>query len=184
MCTDAHPVMKRQTISAQSTIDAKILTQVENELEGFEKISILFLIAAENPHTYERVLALYKNIEKQPNVILEFIQNNIELWGPKLIESLCIINNKEIIRNLGFLVENLMMRYHSEIPRYTIHVNAANKVLYKLFESMGIEKVKQLLQCVYQEDKIPQGELKELDYLELHALYWLHVKYITITSGR
>lgn len=182
--TDALPNKESQSVTQLSKkfIDTQMLQRIERDLEEFEKISILFLLAADKPNAYEKVIALCKNIEARPCIVTEFIDNDMELWGEKFIEALRIIDNREVLRNLGYSQSALANRCF-DIPCFSIKIHVVSKLLYKLFESLGKDKTKTLLKYVYEEDQIPR-ELDDSHYLELHALYWLHINYIGIFRGK
>ncbi|XP_043276781.1 caspase-8 [Venturia canescens] len=181
-CTDAllHKTTMK-CIEGSTTLNAKILEKVEKQLEEFERISILFLISADDPDARCKIHSYFSNLKDKSNIIGRFVQNNFDLWSEKLLEALCIIKNKEVLRNLGFSPDHIIKKFLCNVGTYACNIHPISKALYNLFEALDSRKGKLLLECVYN-DGIKR-HYQDHFYLELHALQWIDANYITVLPG-
>lgn len=169
---------------AETVIDRNILKQIEDDLDIDEKISILFLIANNYANAFTDIFNLFKK-SKVDNVyiIIDYVKNHPENWEDKILEALCNLNNREIIRKLGVQFKDLDLEYIPRYKSYSRSINLIAKCLYALCESMDESQQKLLLQSVKSEIVNYEPLLDNVDCLELHILYWIQIGYITISKG-
>ncbi|KAK0161189.1 hypothetical protein PV327_009687 [Microctonus hyperodae] len=165
-------------------MDGCVLKMIENELEINEKISILFLML-DNYNCFDKLFNLYQNYKCDTNInnyiISDFI-NEITEWEDKFIEALCIVKNYKVLINLGECINNLQLKYLSRETRISYKINLGAKILHKLFDSFTTHDLEIFLNSVYK-DIIKDDRLNNINIIELHALYWIHIGYISISSG-
>ncbi|XP_017883934.1 caspase-8-like [Ceratina calcarata] len=177
---DAVPNSMLPSSVNKQKLSKEILLKLEDDLDIDEKISILFLML--NTDGYQEVFDLLQKYKKHKGRMLgEFIDKHPEDWENKLLESLCIIKNKQIIRKLGLSYEELDALY---LPRTNCsrHLNPVSKCLYLLCEQLSEDRIKLLLQFVKNDMPVYDENLTDTDFLELHMLYWIHQNYISIYS--
>lgn len=180
---DAKPSALSSNVS-EDVLNKDILWKIENDLSIDEKISILFLMITDYQHSFREICDLLENYKDHKVYILtEFINKYPENWKNKLLESICIIKNKQIIRKLGISFEDLDLFYLPKNGSYSKYLNLIAKSLYLLCEALSEDKIKLLLQNVRTDLTAYEEYLKDIDFLELHMLYWMQVNYISIYSG-
>ncbi|XP_034933673.1 caspase-8 isoform X2 [Chelonus insularis] len=179
LATDAVPSkllpISNQTSSPEE-LNKKILRLIEHELDIEEKFSILFLML-DDFYCFNDLMAIYLQ-NGHSDIIIQHLKK-ISNWKDKFIEALCIINNQKIITSLGLLMKDLELIHYPFSSRIVSKINVGAKILYKCFESLGVKDQALLLNAIYK--NIEKDErLKNVEILELHALYWISVGYITI----
>ncbi|KAK9303168.1 hypothetical protein QLX08_005109 [Tetragonisca angustula] len=180
LLTDASLIIKNNNLN-ESILNKNILWKIENDLDIDEKLSVLFLMIDDYEHSFQEVYDLLEKCKKDEAFILtEFVNKRPDNWENKLLEATCVINNRQVIRKLGISFESFSLFYKPKIRSYSRYINLAAKCLYLLCEALCEDKTKLLLQYI-QTDLTPYEEnLKNIDFLELHMLYWMRENYISI----
>lgn len=170
---------------AKTVININILRQIEKDLDIDEKISILFLIVEDYANAFGDIFDLFQKDQKTENsyIIVDYVEKYPENWEDKILEALCILNNREVLRKLRTSFEELDLHYVPQSKSYSKNINIVAKCLYKLCESMNENEQKLLLSYVKFDNSNYESLLDDIDYLELHMLYWMQIKYITISKG-
>ncbi|KAG8041514.1 hypothetical protein G9C98_002807 [Cotesia typhae] len=187
--TDALP----SAIKANYTeiLDKDVVNAIEDDLTINEKISIVFLCAAEKidadfwKNFMEKLMSYYEKIifdKKEPTFIICDLIENVENWKDKFIEALCIINNKRILSNLGLIVDDLYREYCPLQARIVGKINVGNKILFKFFESLSEKESEKILKKIYSDIRLDK-RLSDIHLMEIHALYWLSIGFIKITPA-
>ncbi|CAL7944811.1 unnamed protein product [Xylocopa violacea] len=158
-----------------------MLPQLEEDLDIDEKISILFLIINNYAQGFSEVYdLLQKHKDHKSYILTEFIRKYPVNWQNKLLEAICVINNRKIIKKLGILFKDLDILYLPKNRSCSRYLNLIAKCLYLLCEAMPEDKIKLLLQCVRSDITEYNDNLRDTDFLELHMLYWMQENYISI----
>jgi len=170
---------------AKTIININILRQIEKDLDIDEKISVLFLIIEDYANAFRDIFDLFQKDQKTENsyIIVDYVKKYSENWEDRILEALCILNNREVIRKLRTSFEELDLHYVSKSKLYSKNINIVAKCLYKLCESLNENEQKLLLSYVKSDNSNYESLLDDIDYLELHMLYWMQIKYITISKG-
>lgn len=102
-------------------------------------------------------------------------------WQQKLIESICIIQNYEVLRNLGFSKQSLTERFLPHNISVTENLNKIRKLLYGLCESFGPNDTEILLSfvCSDFQKKGLKFHIYNSSYLEMYLLHWEVIGYIS-----
>ncbi|XP_076646994.1 caspase-8 Dredd [Halictus rubicundus] len=175
---DAAP--RKNHLIIEDKLSKNDLEKIEDNLDIQEKISILFLMTSDSC-TFQEIYRLFQKHKEQETYILHiFIDNHEDNWRNKLLEALCIIQNRQVIRELGILYKDLESLYLPQIKRYSKYINPVAKCLYLLCEELTQEKSVSFLQYVKSDFSEYIESLKDTDCLELHILYWIQEKYISI----
>ncbi|XP_031838723.2 caspase-8 Dredd [Nomia melanderi] len=162
-----------------------ILKKIEDDLDIEEKISILFLMIDDYTCGFKDVYYLLEKYKEYETYILKaFIDNHENNWENKLLEAICIIQNRQVIRKLGLLFDELELLYFPKIRLCARHINPIAKCLYFLCENLTQNDTMLLLQYVKSDFNEYEENLKDTDCLELHILYWLQEKHISFHKGR
>ncbi|XP_076376993.1 caspase-8 Dredd [Megalopta genalis] len=168
-------------LQLEERLNENILEKIEDDLDIEEKISLLFLMTSNYTHGFQDVYQLLQEHMEQKTYILKaFIEIHKDNWRNKLLEAVCIIQNRQIIRKLGILYKDLQVQYMPQYRRWSKHVHQIAKCLYLLCEELTQEKAVMLLQYVKSDLSKYEECLKDTDCLELHMLYWMQETYISI----
>ncbi|XP_035727475.1 caspase-8-like [Vespa mandarinia] len=195
LVSDARPPRVDATPNViKNRINLNILEKIESDLDIDDIVSILFLMVNDYKSVFLKIFKLYCKAKKyKTSVIAEIVKDNEENWEEKLLESICISENRKVIKKLGLRYEDLEKSYLPKCRLYTKKLNPIAKCLYLLCESLSVEETKRLLRFV-KEDKIflsiinenkkYEPILEDIDQLELHLLYWMNIGYISIFSAK
>jgi len=93
------------------------------------------------------------------------------------------VNNREIIKKLRLSFSDLNLQYVPKLKSYSKNINVVAKCLYRLCESLNESEQKLLLNYVKSENHNYEPFLDNINYLELHMLYWIQIGYMTISKG-
>lgn len=165
---------------AEDKINLTKLKEIENYLDRQEKISIMFLTTPIKivSHSYDLISNLLKNHENcviSQWFLLEFNKTN---WEEKLLESLLLIQNLQIIRYLGFTeYEEELFRKQFQIKEKEVspNLNRVLKSLYLLCEDVCDEEMKKVVnQC-------GGNDIRQKEF-ELYLLYWIQNNRISISG--
>ncbi|KYN22703.1 Caspase-10 [Trachymyrmex cornetzi] len=168
---------------AKTVININILKQIEDDLDIDEKISVLFMIL-DYANGFNNIFDLFKLKTKNAYIIVDYVKNNLENWEEKVLEALCILNNRQVLKKLGISPNVLDLQYVPKHTSYSKSINVIAKCLYKLCESLNESEQKLLLTYVKSEIHNYEPLLDNVDYLELHMLYWIQIGYITISKDK
>lgn len=169
---------------AKEVININILSQIEDDLDIDEKISMLFLITENYADAFEEIFNLFQKAKTESTyIITEYINNHLQNWEEKFLEAICVLNNRQIIRKLGLSLEKLDLQYYPKIRYCSKNINTIAKCLYLLCESLDKNEQKLLLNNVKSDNTNYESLLDCVDYLELHMLYWMKNNYIMISKG-
>ncbi|XP_029157993.1 caspase-8-like [Nylanderia fulva] len=179
----AMDVIANNTVKAD--INLNILRQMEKDLDMDEKISILFLIADDYANAFTDIFNLFQKAKTEDSyMIIDYVRQYPNNWEDKVLESLCVLNNQEVIRKLKLSFENLDLQYAPNFTFYSKSINIVAKCLYRLCESLNESEQKLLLSYVKSDIPNYKSLLDDVDYLELHMLYWMQIKYMTISKDQ
>lgn len=181
LSVDAVPNSMLASNVSKRKLNGEIVLKLEDDLDIDEKISILFLML--NNDGYQEVYDLVQKFKRrEARMLEEFINKHPEDWEHKLMESICVIKNKQIIRKLGLSSKDLNDLY---LPgsKCSRHLNPVAKCLYLLCEQISEDRIKLLLQYVKNDLVTYDENLNDTDPLELHMLYWIQQEYISIYAG-
>lgn len=178
LLTDAS-VCSNHVNLAKDKIKIKFLTEIEKDLETYEKISIIFLMTSPEYliHAYEKITDL---LERNKNgMIQEWIETSPKNdWEEKLLEALLIIKNIEVIKKLGFTKEEQVIfeqRFQVEKPLVSPHLNRVLKALYYLCNDLNNEQTKSLI------DKFQTRDVQR-EELEVFLLFWIRKELISVSG--
>ncbi|KAK2581875.1 hypothetical protein KPH14_002337 [Odynerus spinipes] len=133
----------------------------------------------------KKVFELYRKAKQnRSSVIAELIKISSHNWEDRLLESICICNNRQVVKKLGLHFEDLEIKYLPRNRLYSERLHPIAKCLYFLCESLSIEETKKLLQLVKKDIVKYEPLLEDVDHLELHLLYWMDIGYISIFSAK
>ncbi|KAL6256107.1 hypothetical protein P5V15_012231 [Pogonomyrmex californicus] len=170
---------------AKTVINVNVLRQIENDLDIDEKISVLFLIIDNYADGFNDIFKLFQEQKtKKAYIIIDYIRNHPENWEDKILEALCILNNREVIRKLGISFSDLDLQYIPQMRLSSRNINVITKCLYRLCESLNENEQQWLLNLVKCEICNYDPLLDNVHYLELHMLYWMQIGYITISKSK
>ncbi|XP_051173442.1 caspase-8-like isoform X2 [Leptopilina boulardi] len=178
--TDAISCSQMANMS-KDKINFTIFPTIENNLDRQEKISIMFLSTSEKNllQAYKIITDLLEKYEN--NVLYQWFSMDInkENWEEKLLESLLLIKNFQVIRELGFTgSEEELFRKQFQINEREVspNLNRVLKSLYFLCDDLSDEETKKL---------VSQFEGIDIHHeeLELYLLHWIQINCITVSES-
>ncbi|XP_015438168.1 PREDICTED: caspase-8 [Dufourea novaeangliae] len=182
--SDAAPYIATKQGVTAIKFSKDILEAIEDDLDIDEKISVLFLMITDYTDSFQEVYhLLQRHKEHKTYVLKEFINNHEENWKNKILEAICIIQNRQIIRKLGISYSDLELLYLPNNRLCSRNINLVAKCLYLLCEELTEDEITLLLQYVKSDLNKYEESLNDIRYLELHMLYWIQEKYISVYSG-
>lgn len=157
------------------------IVQDANSLDELDIVSIIFLFTDQNTDIHQ----LIQFLQNDPSTKLIELKHRIN-WEEKLLESLIIIGNINVIKKLGFNnneVEAMKARFVYNVHNVSENLNKVTKSLYFVCKNLEKRELEKLISKVNER----LGTPVELDnnklWLELYILHWLQQKYISINEG-
>ncbi|XP_067214765.1 caspase-8 isoform X2 [Linepithema humile] len=185
LTVDAIPYIAKNVTKTVKQLNLDILRQIEDDLDIDEKISILFLITEDYTNAFHNIINLFqKTRTENAYIIANYVENYPKNWQDKIMEALSILNNREVIRKLNIRFDKLDLYYVPNIRLCSRNINVIAKCLYKLCESLNENEQELLLSYVKSDISNYESLLNDVNYLELHILYWMQVGYITISKDK
>jgi len=170
--------------TVKAIININILRQIEDDLDIDEKISILFLIIEDYANAFGYIFSLYQKAQtEKAYIIIDYVTNYPDNWENKILEALCILDNREVIRKLRISLDDLEVQYMPKFRLSAKNINVIAKCLYEVCESLDEDEQTLLLTFVKSDNRDYEQLLVNVNNLELHILYWMQIKYITVTKG-
>ncbi|XP_032676857.1 caspase-8-like isoform X2 [Odontomachus brunneus] len=172
-------------LDIDTVLNIDILRQIEDDLDIDEKISILFLIIEDYANIFRDVFKLFEKATKENTyIITDYVKQQSEKWKDRVLEALCILNNREVIKKLRLRFSELDLQYFPKIKLCSKNISNIAKCLYAVCESLDEVDQKLLLKLVKSENANYEHLLDNIDYLELHMLYWMEIEYITVSNDQ
>lgn len=176
-----YELSDRVTRLSKGRFNPNVLQEIAQDLDELEIVSIIFLFTEENSDISE-VIQLLKS--DSPSKLTELKhQNN---WEEKLLETLIIIGNVQVIKKLGFNnnnIQEMRNRFMYNVHRNTENLNRVIKSLYFLCAHLSKRVVEKLITEVNKSLNTPVELDKNKLWLELYMLYCIQQKYISINKG-
>lgn len=186
LATDAGKIVNDLRDFKEDTLDMDVLRRIEDDLDIDDKMSIMFLMAEDYANAFSEIFSLFRKAKQgKPYILQEFINHHSKNWKNKLLESLSIIQNRQVIRKLGILFDDLRNIYLPDVTCCSRNLKTVAKSLYTLCEALTDHQTEILLKQVKSDSVKQNADLNNVNCLELHLLYWLSIHYISIyTDGR
>ncbi|XP_029048123.2 uncharacterized protein LOC114878450 isoform X2 [Osmia bicornis bicornis] len=183
MCVSTDAMLWIVPNNINEELNNDILEKIGHDLDIDEIISVLFLMIKNYAYSFNEIDGLLQKFkDNRSHILVEFIQNHPENWKKKLLEALCIIQNRHIIRKLGISFKDLELLYLPKNRLCSRSVNSVAKCLYLLCEALTENNIEYLVESVKNDLTEYKENFKDTDFLELHILYWIQRKYISIDS--
>lgn len=147
----------------------------------FTQISLTFLLAADDAklarYFLQELIVLSNCPENSSEILTKFARERPENWRSKIVEALCSIQAKQIIRKLGLDPADMSLTYMPHIRDRSIFIHRIVKALYcALCENLPLEQSRLLINHIM----ATYCNLVELPfkgdgakYLEVHLLHWI-----------
>lgn len=117
---------------------------------------------------------------RQPSDLLtQYSKSRPDTWRRQLVEALCIIGARQVLRKLGFRWQDLRLHYLPHIAGITLHVHPLLKSLYRICEDLTMAQSGRLILEV--SDKVARQQagagdplrFYDTSFLEIFMLDWL-----------
>ncbi|KAH8420441.1 hypothetical protein KR009_010323 [Drosophila setifemur] len=165
-------------------IDVNDLLYVEKDLSFAQKVvSVCFLLYGDD-HTnasyiLQKLLTLIRADWQESDLLVQYAKSRPETWRRHLVEALCIVGARQVLRRLGFRWQDLRLHYLPHIGGLTLHVHPLLKSLYTVCEQLNLAQSGRLVLDV--SEKVARQQAGSGDplrfydhtYLEIFLLDWL-----------
>ncbi|XP_017852431.1 caspase-8 [Drosophila busckii] len=164
------------------------LPYLERDITFPQKVSLLFLLFgdqhAQATYLLQKLLALTRapHTEQQNTDLLRqfaSVKASHE-WRGHIIEALCLINARQVLRKLGFRWEELRLHYLPHVQELTLHIHPLLKAMYIICEQLTLAQTGRLVlnineKLAQQQEHHQHEPLRFYDsaYLEIFLLDWL-----------
>lgn len=169
------------------------LPYVEYDLNFAQKVSLSFLLFGDQhshaTYILQKLLALARTPaadQRNSDLLRCYAQINPERWRAHVVEALCIINARHVLRKLGFVWEELRLQYLPQIREISLHVHPLLKAMYMICEQLTIAQSGRLVLDI--NEKLAQRQVSpkideplrfyDFAYLEIFMLDWLTRRHI------
>ncbi|EDX16774.1 dredd [Drosophila simulans] len=163
------------------TIDQNDLIYAERDMNFAQKVGLCFLLYGDDhsdaTYILQKLLVMARSDLSQSDLLIKFAKSRPETWRRHLVEALCIIGARKVLRRLGFCWQELRMHYLPHIAGITLHVHPLLKSLYRMCEELSLAQSGRLFLDVGEKVASQQAgdPLRFYDpaYLEIFLLDWL-----------
>ncbi|XP_037724356.1 caspase-8 isoform X2 [Drosophila subpulchrella] len=163
------------------TIDLNDLVYVERDLNFAQKVGLCFLLYGDDhsdaTYILQKLLAMTRSDFRQSDLLMQYAKSRPETWKRHLVEALCIVGARQVLRRLGFRWHELRMHYLPHINGIALHVHPLLKSLYKICEELSLAQSGRLVLDVGEKVARQQAgdplRFYHHTYLEVFLLDWL-----------
>lgn len=150
----------------------------------------MFLLCAADPTEREFILNELISLSGQPSKHTDYLKmwaksQTQDKWKHALLESLCLIQAKRIIFELGLNIDELTGRYLPSNLYFSDFIHRTVKQLYKMCEDLTVNECTALVK--YMKKEYPNLENFKYsgdgEYLELHLMHWISENVISLGSS-
>lgn len=150
-----------------------------------QQVSILFLLSADDRSKYKNVLqqliVLTSDKLKETDLLRTWAKDTAD-WRNVLLETLCLIQAKNVISKLGLNGLELEQRFIPRNHYTTSHIHLNVKLLYYMCEQLTVQQTKSLID--YMQNKYPSVRnflySDNGEHLEIYLMNWLWENVIDI----
>ncbi|KAH8240548.1 hypothetical protein KR038_008200 [Drosophila bunnanda] len=166
------------------SMDVNDLVYVERDLNFRQKVGLCFLlfgdVDADAAFILQKLLAMTGGDPRQPSDLLtQYSKSRPDTWRRQLVEGLCIIQARQVLRKLGFQWSELRLHYLPHIAGITLHVHPLLKSLYRICEDLTMAQSGRLILEVSERVGRQQAgagdplRFYDTSFLEIFLLDWL-----------
>ncbi|XP_020806282.1 caspase-8 [Drosophila serrata] len=166
------------------TIDVNDLVYVERDLNFRQKVGLCFLlfsdVDADAAFILQKLLAMAAGDRQQSSDLLtQYSKSRPDTWRRQLVEGLCIIGARQVLRKLGFRWSELRLHYLPHIAGITLHVHPLLKSLYRICEDLTMAQSGRLILEVSEKVGRQQAgagdplRFYDTSFMEIFLLDWL-----------
>lgn len=152
---------------------------------SYQQVSLMFLLCADDRRKYQTILqqliVLSFDQTKDTDLLRTWSKCNID-WKNHLLEALCIIQAKCIIRKLGLIYRDLEQRYLPENHHISSYIHLIVKLLYFISEQLTTKQCHQLVEYMKHKYPIVRNFIysDNGEHLEIYLINWLWENIIDI----
>ncbi|XP_016986517.1 caspase-8 [Drosophila rhopaloa] len=162
-------------------IDQNDLVYVERDLNFAQKVGLCFLLYGDDhsdaTYILQKLLPMTRSEFPQSDLLLQYAKSRPETWKRRLVEALCIIGARQVLRRLGLRWQELRVHYLPHIGGITLHVHPLLKSLYRICEQLSLAQSGRLVLDVGEKVARQQAgdplRFYDPSYLEIFLLDWL-----------
>ncbi|XP_034490815.1 caspase-8 [Drosophila innubila] len=175
-------------------IQIEDLLYVEYDLNFAQKVSLSFLLFGDQhshaTYILQKLLALVRSPaadQRNSDILRLYAQSNPAGWRCHLVEALCIINARQVLRKLGFDWEQLRLQYLPQILEISLHIHPLLKALYFICEQLTIAQsgrlvldINEKLSAINRSQGDEPLRFYDFAYLEIFLLDWLTRRHLRL----
>ncbi|KAH8396116.1 hypothetical protein KR222_003495, partial [Zaprionus bogoriensis] len=179
-------------------IQLEDLPYLERDLSFAQKVSLAFLLFGDQhahaSYILQRLLALLHTPPEQQqaqqahsDLLRQYAHTNPTSWRECLVEALCIINGRRVLRKLGLSWPELRLHYLPHVQEISLHVHPLLKAMYHVCEQLTVVQSGRLVLDINEKlaasRRSPQDEplrCYDYGYLEIFLLDWLTRRHLRL----
>ncbi|KAH8366599.1 hypothetical protein KR084_005956 [Drosophila pseudotakahashii] len=165
------------------TVDLDDLVYVERDLNFAQKVGLCFLLYGDDhshaTYILQKLLVMTRSDSDFPqsDLLQQYAKSRPDTWRRHLVEALCIVGARQVLRRLGFRWQELRLHYLPHVGEVALHVHPLLKSLYRICEQLTLAQSGRLVLDVGEKVARQQAgdPLRFYDptYLEIFLLDWL-----------
>lgn len=163
---------------SQLNIDSDIIIKIENDIDTYDLISLVFLLYSDISAAMQQIIVLQR-IERNMSLLEPWLlqAKSRQSWKHEFLQALTVLQLYAVIRKLGLHLPTVKHQYH---PDNALYINLTKIKLYYLCENMTSENLQILKDIILSTFNV---DLTEYETCELIMLKLMDVKFIAIEEN-
>lgn len=132
----------------------------------------------------QQLVVLAHDTTQQKDFLKIFAKEELN-WKPILLEALCIVQAKRVVRKLGLDYSELEQRYLPTNPWHPLNIHQIVRLLYHICEELTVDESRKLISFMTEK----YSKLKSFvfndngEHLEMYMMHWLSEGVINVGSN-
>lgn len=181
-----------ENIRKINKIEYEDLSYLESDLDFDDKVSLMFLLyggdRVQSKVLLQQLIVKSFDPTRKTAFLKSWAINNETVdnhkWRDTLLEALCIIQAKYVIRRLGLDYDDLQQRFLPSNLQSALFIHPIVKLLYHVCERLTIDQARSLIEHMLQKyPSIQDFNYRDGgEYLEIYMMFWILEDVISIGS--
>ncbi|KAF7283474.1 hypothetical protein GWI33_000557 [Rhynchophorus ferrugineus] len=144
---ESDAVFTNSILGSGKPLTAEEICRIQNSLDEYEVVSLVYLLF-ESPNLALRCLQEFFLDSKNPILNNWAMATSEKNWLEMLLEALSIIQNYQVLKNLGLKKAELISKYMPHNSNISIVIKKSRKALYLLAEKLDHTEIQTLLNSI------------------------------------
>ncbi|XP_017139082.1 caspase-8 [Drosophila miranda] len=181
-CTSPPNTMSGHNILTQlESIHVLDLPYVERDLNFAQMVSLSFLLYGDEHSTatyiLQKLLVLARATASDwshSDILSQYAKSKPQTWRKYLVEALCIIGARQVLRKLGLCWQELRTHYLPHVGEISLHIHPLLKSLYTICEELTLAQRGRMVLDIKEKNSVGDPlRFYDPEYLEIFLLDWL-----------